>query len=92
MAAAGAIASLHRNAAHAAMQEVRSVIKLTRPAGGAVIALALALTSAAPAAAAQPTRTVNHDLTPFTIPAGQDRKSTRLNSSHIQKSRMPSSA
>ena len=45
--------------------------KLTRPAGGAVIALALALTSAAPAAAAQPTRTVNHDLTPFTIPAGQ---------------------
>ena len=25
-------------------------------------------------------------------PTGQDRKSTRLNSSHIQKSRMPSSA
>ena len=26
------------------------------------------------------------------IPKGKDRKSTRLNSSHIQKSRMPSSA
>ena len=34
--------------------------KLTRPARGAVIALALALISAAPAAAAQPTRTVTH--------------------------------
>ena len=30
--------------------------------------------------------------TDFTMPAGGDRKSTRLNSSHIQKSRMPSSA
>ena len=28
----------------------------------------------------------------FTYPDGKDRKSTRLNSSHIQKSRMPSSA
>ena len=28
----------------------------------------------------------------FAVPAQQDRKSTRLNSSHIQKSRMPSSA
>ena len=27
-----------------------------------------------------------------TLPGGKDRKSTRLNSSHIQKSRMPSSA
>ena len=26
------------------------------------------------------------------IPAGKDRKSTRLNSSHMPKSRMPSSA
>ena len=26
------------------------------------------------------------------VPDGEDRKSTRLNSSHIQKSRMPSSA
>ena len=29
---------------------------------------------------------------PSTAPAARDRKSTRLNSSHIQKSRMPSSA
>ena len=28
----------------------------------------------------------------FSIGGGEDRKSTRLNSSHIQKSRMPSSA
>ena len=28
----------------------------------------------------------------FSVPTGLDRKSTRLNSSHIQKSRMPSSA
>ena len=28
----------------------------------------------------------------YTTPDGKDRKSTRLNSSHIQKSRMPSSA
>ena len=31
-------------------------------------------------------------LTQFHSPNGADRKSTRLNSSHIQKSRMPSSA
>ena len=45
---------------------------------------------------------VRHDLESFPWPwpdgafdevfANQDRKSTRLNSSHIQKSRMPSSA
>ena len=29
---------------------------------------------------------------PLSLLASQDRKSTRLNSSHIQKSRMPSSA
>ena len=29
---------------------------------------------------------------PYSDPLGEDRKSTRLNSSHIQKSRMPSSA
>ena len=28
----------------------------------------------------------------YTVNPGEDRKSTRLNSSHIQKSRMPSSA
>jgi hypothetical protein len=41
--------------------EVRSVKKLTRPAGGAVVALAVALISAAPTAAASlPTRTVSY--------------------------------
>lgn len=44
--------------------------RLTRPASGVVIALALAILSAAPAAAAQPTRTVN-DLAPVAhYPAG----------------------
>jgi hypothetical protein len=43
--------------------------RLTRPARGAVIGLAFALLMAAPAAAAQPTRTV-FGLHPFTIPAG----------------------
>ena len=32
------------------------------------------------------------DATPINTPAGTDRKSTRLNSSHMPKSRMPSSA
>jgi hypothetical protein len=41
----------------------------TRPALGGVIALALGLVVAAPAAAAQPTRTVYHGGSPFTIPA-----------------------
>jgi hypothetical protein len=43
--------------------------RMTRSARGAVIALALALLAAAPAAAAQPTRTV-YALHGFTIPAG----------------------
>jgi hypothetical protein len=43
-------------------------LRLARAARGAVIALALALLVAAPAAAAQPTRTV-YGLSPFTIPA-----------------------
>jgi hypothetical protein len=42
--------------------------QLTRTARGAVIALGLALVVAAPAAAAQPTRTVYHELHGFTIP------------------------
>ena len=33
-----------------------------------------------------------HRGTPLSLGKSQDRKSTRLNSSHIQKSRMPSSA
>ena len=33
-----------------------------------------------------------HNLIKIKINPGKDRKSTRLNSSHIQKSRMPSSA
>ena len=41
----------------------------TRSARGAVIAVALALVVAAPAAAAQPIKTTNHNLQPFTIPA-----------------------
>lgn len=44
-------------------------LRMTRAARGAVIALALALVVAAPAAAAQPTRTVYHGLHGFTIPA-----------------------
>jgi hypothetical protein len=44
--------------------------RLSRTARGAVIALALALVAAAPAAAAQPTRTVN-ELDGFVIPAGE---------------------
>ena len=32
------------------------------------------------------------DKISFSVPAAQDRKSTRLNSSHSQQSRMPSSA
>jgi len=43
-------------------------LRMTRAARGAVIALALALVVAAPAAAAQPTRTV-HGSHGFTIPA-----------------------
>src|SRR3954465_5778345 len=47
------------------------VNKLTRAAPGAIIALALALLAAAPAAAAQPTRTVYELHYPyFTIQAG----------------------
>jgi hypothetical protein len=44
--------------------------RLTRSARGAVIALALALVVAAPAAAAQPTRTVFHQLSPWVLPKG----------------------
>lgn len=46
-----------------------TLARLPRAARGAVIALALALVVAAPAAAVQPTRTV-HSLGGFTIPAG----------------------
>ena len=37
-------------------------------------------------------RVLGEAMTKFEIDEGLDRKSTRLNSSHIQKSRMPSSA
>ena len=37
-------------------------------------------------------RSFDNLLMDFTVSVGADRKSTRLNSSHIQKSRMPSSA
>jgi hypothetical protein len=46
-----------------------TLARLTRSARGAVIALVLALLVAAPAAAAQPTRTV-HGLSGFVYPAG----------------------
>ena len=36
--------------------------------------------------------TFNNTIVTLTDRTGKDRKSTRLNSSHIQKSRMPSSA
>jgi hypothetical protein len=45
-------------------------LRLTRTARGGVIALVLALVVAAPAAAAQPTRTVKYDLSPWVLPAG----------------------
>ena len=41
---------------------------------------------------AVPYKPVNLDTTTATLTTHTDRKSTRLNSSHIQKSRMPSSA
>ena len=40
----------------------------------------------------RPNQLDGKDDTNVTVPRGGDRKSTRLNSSHIQKSRMPSSA
>lgn len=46
-----------------------TLARLSRAARGAVVALVLAMVCAAPAAAAQPTRTV-FDLGPFVIPAG----------------------
>ena len=46
------------------------MITLTRSARGAMIAVALALVSAAPAAAAQPTRTVRPLSGGFVLPAG----------------------
>lgn len=59
-------------------QRLMILSRLPRAARGAVSALVLTLVVAAPAAAASPAaavdtpiRTVNHDLTPFTIPAGQ---------------------
>jgi len=54
------------------MVEARQMTKLrlTRAARGAVIAVVLALLVAAPAAAAQPTRTVFHQLSPWVLPAG----------------------
>src|SRR4051812_24833647 len=45
-------------------------LRMTRMARVSVIAVTLALVVAAPAAAAQPTRTVNHDLRPWVLPAG----------------------
>ena len=42
--------------------------------------------------AAYPYISSRYDLMPCGGSMGEDRKSTRLNSSHIQKSRMPSSA
>jgi hypothetical protein len=47
-----------------------TLARLTRSARGAVIAVVLALLWAAPAAAAQPTRTVFHHLSPWVLPAG----------------------
>jgi hypothetical protein len=61
MAEARAKTSLHREAAMSLpAKEARQVkqLRLTRTAPGAIIALGLALVVAAPAAAAQPTRTV----------------------------------
>ncbi len=51
------------------MARLTNLSRLPRAARGAVVAVALALVAAAPAAAAQPTRTV-FDLNPFVRPAG----------------------
>ncbi len=60
------------------MSKLIILARVPRVARGAVIAVAFVLVAAAPVAAAQPAaavptpiRTVHHDLTPFTIPAGQ---------------------
>ena len=56
---------MHRNT-----HRIRTLARLPRTALGAVIVLALALIAAAPAAAAQPTRTVSYP-TGWFAPAGQ---------------------
>jgi hypothetical protein len=64
--------SSSRDGGVAATMEARQMTKLrlTRPARGAVIALALALVVAAPAAAATPPTRVVYGLDPFVLPAG----------------------
>ena len=63
----------------AAQAELRKLIRLDPESGRAYGQLGRLLSSRAPGA-------------PTDLAAARDRKSTRLNSSHIQKSRMPSSA
>ena len=52
------------------MAKLMTLPRLPRPARGAAIAFVLALVAAAPVAAAQPTRTVNHNLHSYVLPAG----------------------
>ena len=73
-------------------------------ARAAVIAAALSLAATFPATAAEDAAAANQAMTPAPVKGefddqcamgladGQDRKSTRLNSSHLGISRMPSSA
>ena len=68
----------------------------------ASIVASLALAGGAALAAGEPADLILHNAKVYTVEEGRplaqavavrgDRKSTRLNSSHIQKSRMPSSA
>jgi hypothetical protein len=52
------------------MAKLTTLSRLPRVARGAVIAVALALMVAAPAAAATPPTRIVHDLQPFVLPAG----------------------
>jgi len=52
------------------MARLMTLSRMTRPARGAVIAVALALIVAAPATAATPPTRIVHDLHPFVLPAG----------------------
>ena len=64
--------------------EADRILTLMTPAGGKVKAIAKGVR--------RQTSRIGGSLEPFAELRLADRKSTRLNSSHIQKSRMPSSA
>ena len=68
---------------------VKETLEVVKAAGGTIAGVAVLIDRSGGAAE------IGHpykSLARLDIPTYQDRKSTRLNSSHIQKSRMPSSA